>query len=146
MKSVKYLNDLQKMTGLNDTALGKELGVSQAAISQYKGGKRIMDDETCLAVANLLNVDPILIVAAACVDRAEKTGQRSLWETFLMSRMATAATLLFLVSVNLFLTPEKAEAAPALGYNQVNGSQHFILCQIVQMSSRLNWRRLVPDN
>ena len=119
MKSVKYLNDLSEMTGMNDSQLAKALSLSHAAISHYKTGRRIMDDETCLAVANLLSVDPILVVAAACIDRAEKTGQRSLWETFLMGRMAAAAALLVVVSVNLFLTPERAAAA---GFSYENAS------------------------
>ncbi len=136
MKSVKYLENLSEMTGMNDSQLAKALGLSHSTISLYKSGKRTMDDETSLKIAKLLNIDPMLVVAAANIDRAEKTGQRSLWEDFLMSRMATAAALLFLVSVNLFLTPGKAEAAPALGYSQVDNSHHFVLCQIQKIAKK----------
>ena len=130
MKSVKFLEQLQKKTGLNDTGLGKKLGVTQAAISQYKSGKRVMDDETCGKVAYELEIDPMLVVAAACIDRAEKTGQKSIWEVF-MSRMATAASVLIaVVAVNLFLTPEKAEAAPLLGSQPVTQANnlHYVKC------------------
>ena len=111
MKSLKYLEDLSKLTGMNSTQLAKKLGITQGAVSHYMTGRRIMDDETCLAVAMELGIDPMMVVGAACVDRAEKTGQRSLWENFLMSRMATAAALLMLVGVNLFLTSNEAKAA-----------------------------------
>lgn len=110
MKSVKYLLDLQQQEGLNDTALSKKLGITQAAISQYKSGKRVMDDETCLAVALALEVNPMQIIGAACIDRAEKTGQKSLWEVFMSRSAAVAASVLVASSVNLFLTPKDAEA------------------------------------
>lgn len=122
MKSVKYLENLSKMTGLNDSDLAKALGLTKGAISNYKSGARVMDDEACYKVADMLGLDPVLVVAAAACDRAEKTGQRSVWETFWMSRTATAVALLGLVSVNLFLTPEKAEAHTAVGETSISQS------------------------
>jgi len=111
MKSVKYLLDLQRKKSLNDTATAQLLGVTQAAISHYKTGRRVMDDETCLAIALQLEVDPLQIIGAACIDRAEKTGQKSLWEVFMARTAATAAAVLLASGVNLFLTPGNAEAA-----------------------------------
>ena len=139
MKSVKYLLNLSEMTGLNDTQLAKEIGITQAAISQYKSGKRIMNDESCLAVANLLNVDPMLVVAAACIDRAEKTGQKSLWEDFLMSRMATACALLFFACVTNFLTLPKAEAAPVSAYShsEMPNSLYYVKLLLGNISKKL---------
>ncbi|CAH0195779.1 hypothetical protein SRABI118_01613 [Massilia sp. Bi118] len=111
MKSVKFLVELQNSRGLNDAATAKLLNLTAPAISQYKSGKRVMDDETCLAVALELGVDPLQIIGAACIDRAEKTGQKSLWEVFMARTAATAMGLLVASGVNLFLTPGNAEAA-----------------------------------
>jgi transcriptional regulator with XRE-family HTH domain len=143
MKSVKYLSDLQKKTSLNDTELARSLGITQGAVGHYKSGRRIMDDETCLAVANGLNIDPLLVVAAACVDRAEKCGQKSLWEVF-MTRTATAASALLFVFVNLFLTAPNAKAAPALGYSPANGADalyyvKLLICKMRKLSAKLAW-------
>jgi DNA-binding transcriptional regulator YdaS (Cro superfamily) len=110
MKSVKYLIELQRIRGLNDTALAKLLGVTQAAISHYKSGRRIMDDEACLAVALQLGTNPMEVIGAACIDRAEKTGQKSLWEVFMSRTAAATAAVLVASGVNLFLTTENAEA------------------------------------
>jgi transcriptional regulator with XRE-family HTH domain len=112
MKSVKYLLQLQDKLAMSDSALARELGITQPAVSMYKNGKRIMDDETCLAVALKLDIDPINIIGAACIDRAEKSGQKSLWEVFMSRSAATAASALLLAGVTNFLTPENAEAAP----------------------------------
>lgn len=110
MKSVKYLLDLQEKTGLNDTALGKSLDVTQAAISQYKSGKRIMDGNTCLKVAMQLGIDPLQVVGAAFIDRDEQQGKESPWAVFMTKAAATAAIVALATSVNLFLTPEDANA------------------------------------
>jgi transcriptional regulator with XRE-family HTH domain len=111
MKSVKFLQKLQNEKGLNDAATARLLGLNHSAISHYKTGKRVMDDETCLAVALQLGIDPIQVVGAACIDRAEKTGQKSLWEVFMNRAAMTAGAVLVASGVNLFLTPGNADAA-----------------------------------
>lgn len=112
MKSVKYLEMLKERVGkaTNDD-LAKLLGISTGAVSHYFTGRRVMDDETCLAVAMQLNVDPMLVVGAACIDRAEKAGQPSLWTVFMERAAATAATVVLATGVNLFLTADNAEAS-----------------------------------
>jgi transcriptional regulator with XRE-family HTH domain len=111
MNSVKYLLELQARKGLSDTGLATLLGVSQPAISQYKAKKRVMDDETCLAVALQLDIDPMQVLGAAFLDRAEKTGQKSLWEVFMNRAAMTTGAVLVASGVNLFLTPAPANAA-----------------------------------
>jgi predicted transcriptional regulator len=131
MKSVKFLKDLQNQTGMNDTQLGKLLGITQGAVGHYKNERRVMDDETAGKIAFELGIDPMQVVAAACIDRAEKTGQKSIWEVF-MSRMAapTASALLALVAVNLFLTPQNAEASTGAALKPTGTAEEFILCKI----------------
>ncbi len=123
MKSVKYLDRVLQEKGFkNDFTLSKHLGWSSGAISMYRTGKRVMDDEACLAVALELNINPMEIVGAACMDRAEKTGQKSLWEVF-MSRtaQATAASVLASLTVTLFLTlPQPVQAKTLPIDNNIN--------------------------
>ena len=112
MKSVKFLNQVKAKYGLkNDRQLAEHLGVTSGTISQYMNGKRVMDDEACLAVAIQLDIDPLQIIGAACIDRAEKTGQKSLWEVFMSRTAMTAGAVLVASGVNLFLTPSPANAA-----------------------------------
>ncbi|BBB66838.1 hypothetical protein UNDYM_2585 [Undibacterium sp. YM2] len=135
MKSAKYLEQIKAKHGLsNDRQLALHLKKSTGTISQYMNGTRVMDDEMCLAIALDLGINPIEIVGAACIDRAEKSGQKSLWEVFMTRMAATASALLLCFSVNLFVTLEKAEAAPVLGYSHVDESENFILCK---MTSRM---------
>jgi len=128
MRSVKYLEMVKEKHDLkNDRKLALFLQKGTNTISQYMSGSRVMDEETCLAVAMALDIEPTKVLMAAGIDRAEKTGQKSLWEVF-SQRMAITASLILVV--NLFLTPEKAEAAPLLAHKSIEANSDFILCQI----------------
>lgn len=112
MKSVEYLERVKAKYGLkNDRQLAMHMKLAPGTISQYVLGKRVMDDEACLAVALQLELDPMEVLGAAFLDRAEKTGQKSLWEVFMNRAAMTAGAALVATSVNFFLTPTPANAA-----------------------------------
>ncbi|QOK98449.1 Cro/Cl family transcriptional regulator (plasmid) [Ralstonia pseudosolanacearum] len=129
MRVEKYLDDAIARHGLkNDTALAKLLGVRQNAVSQYRSGTRTMDNEMCLRLAQLLDMEnPMPIIMAADMDRAERAGQRSLWEVF-SPRMATsgliAILLMLLASVTNFVTPTTLQAHN----HAIAAGQRFVLC------------------
>ncbi|APF87120.1 Cro/Cl family transcriptional regulator [Ralstonia solanacearum] len=115
MKSSKYLDALIQKQGLkNDRALAGYLDVGTNTISQWRTGTRSMDHEMCLKLALALEMEnPLPIIMAADMDRAERAGQHSLWEVFStrMARSATAALLLVQVAgVTNFVTPTPAKA------------------------------------
>lgn len=111
MRIEKYLEDvMQKRQFRRDKELADWLGVSAAAISQYRAGVRSMDNEKCVKMALELDVDPLSVIMATDMDKAERAGQQSLWTVF-SQRMATTAASAFIVAgVSLFLTPQSAEA------------------------------------
>ncbi|SOY66730.1 helix-turn-helix domain-containing protein [Cupriavidus taiwanensis] len=116
MRVEKYLDAVIERHDLkSDSALARMLGVSQNTVSQYRTGKRTPDNEACLHIAQALEMsDPLPIIMAADMDRAERCGQRSLWEVFSrrMAQAAAPATLAVLVaSVTNFVTPSAAQAS-----------------------------------
>ena len=81
MKSVKYLEMAKDRYNLKtDADLAEQLGLVRSAVSQYMRGTRVMSDETCLALAIALELNPLEILMAAGLDRAEQAGEQSLWE------------------------------------------------------------------
>ena len=138
MKSVEYLEKLQYEKRMNDTQIAIFLNISKAAISQYKSGNRVMNEETCLAIAFALNIEPMQILAAAGMERAQLSGQKSLWEVFMMrtqnAKTAGVTAALGLALVTNLLTPTPAKAAPVLEF----GAKDFILCQIKYQSLGIN--------
>ncbi|KVC68793.1 Cro/Cl family transcriptional regulator [Burkholderia ubonensis] len=118
MRSPKYLDQLRQHKGFkNDTELAEFLGVKQNTISQYRHGKGFMSNDVCLKVAAGLGMDnPLLIIMAADMDRAEKAGQQSLWEIFLPKMVGFSAAVAIGI-ITYFVTPSPAQAAP----HQENG-------------------------
>lgn len=130
MQLGKYFDQLRNERGLtSDIQVGELLGVSGNAVTQYRKGDRKMDNETCLRLAQLLGMEnPLPIIMAADLDRAEKHGQRSLWEVF-SPRMAHSGLMAILIallaSVTNFVTPSPAEAAP-LSHSQAPNTLHYV--------------------
>lgn len=129
MRSERFLDAVKNRHGLaSDTALAEYLGVTQAAVSHYRVGRRTMDNETCLRVAQALDMaDPLPVIMAADMDRAERAGQHSLWEVFSkrMAPAATTATLGVLVaSVTKFVTSPTLQAS----IDAILQVKHSILC------------------
>lgn len=129
MKSSKYLDALIEQEGLkNDRALAAFLEVGTNTISQWRSGARSMDHEMCLKVALALRMEnPMPIIMAADMDRAERAGQRSLWEVFSprMAHSATAAILVLVAAgVTNFVTPSSAQASS----HAIAAGQRFALC------------------
>jgi hypothetical protein len=112
MRIDKYLTDVMRQNGFQkDKDVADWLGVSAAAISQYRAGTRSMDNEKCIKVALELNIDPTRVIMATDMDRADRHGQKSLWEVFMTRAAMTAGAVLIASGVNLFLTPTPANAA-----------------------------------
>lgn len=128
MKSSKYLDALIEQEGLkNDRALAAFLEVGTNTISQWRSGARSMDHEMCLKVALALQMEnPMPIIMAADMDRAERAGQRSLWEVFSPRMAHSAATILVLATAGVtnFVTPTTLQAFS----HAIAAGQRFALC------------------
>lgn len=141
MRSAQYLDAVIERHGLkNDAELAQHLGLVKSAISHYRTGRNFMNNEVCLKVAQALDMDnPLPIIMAADMDRAERAGQRSLWEVFSkrLAPQAAPASLAVLVAVvsdsvtNFVTSPAlhaKLDAVARLG--------HLALCQIGAVRTR----------
>ncbi|MBC3871924.1 helix-turn-helix domain-containing protein [Undibacterium oligocarboniphilum] len=114
MRAAKYLDQImQKKKLRRDKELAEWLQISPAAVAQYRSGVRTMDNEKCIKIAIELGIDPIEIIMASDIDRAERAGQKSLWEVFTTRTAQRVSAVLALCFVTSFLTPTPAEAATA---------------------------------
>ncbi|MFX3549757.1 Cro/Cl family transcriptional regulator [Ralstonia mannitolilytica] len=130
MRVEKYLDEAIARHGVkNDRGLAKLLELVPSAVSHYRTGRRSMDNEVCLRLAQLLDMEnPMPIIMAADMDRAERAGQRSLWEVF-SPRMAHSGLMAVLVALGLgvtnFVTPSTAKAAP-LSHLPTLNTLHYV--------------------
>lgn len=134
MKTVDYLDAVKRRLGLpSDYALQKPLGVSKQAISSYRTGHSTFDHIVAGRIAELLDVDPIRVIADVEIERATKPEQRKLWE-----RIAAKVAAGVLVAVGAQL------AAPAPAQASPNGGAAVYYVKSDRRRRRAWWFPLLP--
>ena len=80
MNSMEYLDKAKEKLGIqSDNGISKHLGITRCAISNYRSGTSKMDDFTAAKIAEILEIDPLIVIAAANAER-EKGERREYWE------------------------------------------------------------------
>lgn len=108
-----------KLRFRKDKELAEWLEVTPSYISQIRKGDKSISNNMALKIAIELEIDPLKVIQASELDKAERTGQRSIWENFTMAR-AASVLLGIMMSVNLFLTPQDANAAVTEGKSNIS--------------------------
>ena len=81
MAASKWINQLRVKLDLgSDYAVAAQLGVSKQAISAIRSGStKVMSDELSLRVANLLDIDPITVIADQRKAKARDKPTKAFW-------------------------------------------------------------------
>lgn len=75
MKTVDFLDQLKASYGLtSDYQLAKKLVISQSSITNYRSGRNFMDNDLCVRVSELLDLDPLFVLASVNIEREERAG------------------------------------------------------------------------
>lgn len=78
--TIEFLDAVKEKVGItSDYALAKQLGFPLSTMSNYRTGRRIIDDDAALEVATALGVNPLQVIAAANIERAKTPEQRARW-------------------------------------------------------------------
>ena len=115
MKSTdEYINEAKRALEIeSDNAFAKWLGVTRAALSNYKGKKSVMDDYVAARVAEALHISPLEVIATANAEREKDTERKDFWK-----KMATGAQAAVVGSTLIF---------GGLTYGEKpSNNQHFI--------------------
>lgn len=89
MTSLEYLDAVKKRLGItSDYALAAALGVTRSAVSKFQKGA-VFGDDVALTVAEILEVEPIAVIAAANAERAKTPEAKARW-TGLMEKFSVS--------------------------------------------------------
>lgn len=115
MKStVDYLDAVKARLDLpSDYAAAKALGVTPSAVSKYRLGRAHFDDDICVRVAGILDIDVLQVIATVNYERARTESSRALWSGLLekLSGVAVGVAL----AVGLVSDPLPANASNHAG-------------------------------
>jgi hypothetical protein len=88
-------------------AVAHEWGIPQKTLDRYAKAERMPDYQTALKIAQEAGVEPGLVLRICAAEEALKKPRG------MFAELGYATAAIF-ISVNLFLTPNHAEAAPVL--------------------------------
>lgn len=90
MNTLDYLAACKARLGIeSDYALAKRLGVAQSSVSNYRTGRSRIDDDVALTIAEILQINPLEVIAAANAERAKTPEQKARW-TALMEKFSVS--------------------------------------------------------
>lgn len=117
--TVKLLDRVRKLTKTgSDYAIAKKLGVPHQLVSNWMKGVGTPDTANAIRIAELLEREPLQVIALIELDRRPKPKNRAIWERY-AGRISAALAGLALIA------PLDANSVPhSLQVTDVN--RHFI--------------------
>ncbi|KVC55115.1 hypothetical protein WT10_32615 [Burkholderia stagnalis] len=92
--TVEWLDAVKARLDLpSDYAAAKILGVTRQAASGWRNGRQTFDDEVCLRVAEILELDPFEVLATVKIERIKDAERRAVWTRALEKFSAGFRTL-----------------------------------------------------
>lgn len=96
MNTIEYLDAVKAKRGISsDYALAKALQIGQSAIIGYRARRRIIDDEVSLSIAQILEINPLEVIATANAERAKTPEMKARW-TGVMEKFSASFNALLL--------------------------------------------------
>lgn len=79
LKTIELLEQVKAAYGLpSDYALAKKLGLTRGAVSKYRCQGTTLDDKVAIEIAELLDLNPLSVVASMHAERAERQNDETL--------------------------------------------------------------------
>lgn len=117
MKTTDYLAEAFKRSGASSKAqFAKHLGVNRSAITMYESGERVMDDFVAAQIADLLEIDSMIVIAQANAEREKDESRRAYWVKK-GEMMIKHAACVALAAVLLLLPAHENAAFASSGYS-----------------------------
>jgi transcriptional regulator with XRE-family HTH domain len=84
MRTIQYLNAVKSRYGLtSDYQLAAKLGLTRQNVSKMQANKGFMGEDTAQFIAQLLDIEPAIVVSHANAERARRAGHQTLLEMWL---------------------------------------------------------------
>lgn len=113
----EFIELLKAKHGLKSNyAVAKFLGQTDTAVARWSHGKGSFSDETAMAFADLLDIDPAYVVACMHAERAKHAKEKQLWERIATTMTGLAAGLAIMLILPTFTLPEGAANLAFLGF------------------------------
>jgi len=108
--TIGFLNAVIAKTGApSDYAVAKTLGMTTQAISVWRVGKGTMSNEVGLRVAQIPEIDEMVVLAALQAERAKSDKEKRAWTALFEKLGGIAASVL--IATTIFSAPAPVKAS-----------------------------------
>lgn len=116
--TLDFLDAVKAKHGIpSDYALAPVLGVTRSAVSKYRNKLDYLSDEKALLVANLLEINSGIVLAAVHAERSKSDQEKAAWTSIWEKLGGVAAGLVVALALGSIPTP--AQASPGGVANSV---------------------------
>lgn len=100
---IEYVDEAQKKLEMNDGAFSKHIGGgdNRTLVSGWRNRGSTPEDYYCIVIAEILNVDPLEIIAAANYSRTKDEAKKTWWENFSKQHVKTVVGVLLGLAILL---------------------------------------------
>ena len=110
--SIEYLDAAKARLGIeSDYAMAKLLDITKQAMSNYRHGRNSMDVYAATRVAEILEIDPMEVIAAASAEGEKNPERRNFWQKKWAAIRASIAAAVVAVCVLAGGIPQLEPAA-----------------------------------
>lgn len=82
-KTQQYFEQVrEKLGGATDYKIAQVLDIPRGIMSYYVSGKREADTYACAKIAEMLEIDPLEVIAQVEAEAARTTKKREFWKSF----------------------------------------------------------------
>lgn len=126
MKAAEWIDRVKKAHGWDsDYRVSKELGLSRQAVSDYRVGRSLMDDDAAVKVAGALGERPEIVLIDQAVERSKNEAARTALSAALKRLGGVAAGVC--MAVGAVSAPSPAEARTASPSPASSASSLYIM-------------------
>lgn len=120
--TIEFLDELKARNGgASDYAIAKILGITHQMVSKYRLGKDCLGDSTAIRVAELLEIEPAIVIASVHAERSKSEKEKAVWREILEKLGGVAASVV--IGVAAYTLP-----APSAYAASIQAPAHCILC------------------
>ena len=101
MRGINWIDQLKEELAIDsDYAIAKVLNVYPSAIAAQRNGRaKTLDDDTAMTVAELLEVDPMQIIADQNAERGKTARVKNYWRTKMAGRINVRLLVVIILGV-----------------------------------------------
>ncbi|SDX42299.1 hypothetical protein [Nitrosomonas oligotropha] len=109
MEMKKYIEDGAKKAG-NNKALAKFLNQSETILSDVKAGKKGLNDAACIKLADLIEVNPLYVIAASNLVTEKDEEKRKIFKSCFTRAASVAVAALIFAGSSMTSSPAQAQS------------------------------------